>query len=147
MSTAHGHGHGRTATGRHRTRLVLVLALTLTVMVVQVVGGILSGSLALLADAGHMLTDAAGIAIALFAAGLATRPPTSARTFGLQRAEVLAALANAVLISMVAVLVLREAEAPDDSTGANDPAHCLEVLAGALAPVGCRPWSSCASRF
>ena len=61
----------------------------------QVVGGLVSGSLALLADAGHMLTDATGIAIALTAAGLAGRPATKRRTYGLQRAEILAALANA----------------------------------------------------
>ena len=81
----HDHAHG-TATGQHRRRLVIVLAITATVVVAQVVGGLVSGSLALLADAAHMLTDASGIAIALIVASLATRPATSARSLGLQRA-------------------------------------------------------------
>ena len=108
MGAGHEHAHG-TATGRHRRRLVLVLAMTLSVVGVQVVGGLVSGSLALLADAGHMLTDATGVAIALIASVLAARPATSARTFGLQRAEVLAALANAVLLAALAVWVIVEA--------------------------------------
>jgi cobalt-zinc-cadmium efflux system protein len=86
-----------------------VLAITVAVMVVEVVGGLLSGSLALLADAGHMLTDAAGIGAALLATTLAARPATSARTFGMQRAEILAALANALLLAVVATTVLVEA--------------------------------------
>lgn len=120
-----GHTHGRpqrTATGRHRSRLVLVLVLTLGVVGVQAVGGLVSGSLALLADAGHMLTDAAGVGIALLASGLAARPATSARTFGLQRAEVLAALANALLLGGLGVWVVVEAvrrwgEPPEVGTG------------------------------
>ncbi|CAN5542200.1 cation diffusion facilitator family transporter [soil metagenome] len=107
----HGHSHAlaATATGTHRRRLMVVLAITVTVLVVQVVGGLLSGSLALLADAGHMATDAAGITAALLAASLAARPATNARTYGLQRAEILAALANALLLGGVAVWVLVEA--------------------------------------
>ena len=121
MSGSHGHGHG-TATGRHRRRLVAVLVITLTVVGVQIVGGVLSGSLALLADAGHMLTDAAGVAIALIASTLAARPATAARTYGLQRAEILAALGNAVLLSGVAVWVLwtaagRWSDPPQVATG------------------------------
>jgi len=88
---------------------MVVLAITVTVLVVQVVGGLFSGSLALLADAGHMATDAAGITAALVAASLAARPATNARTYGLQRAEILAALANALLLGGVAVWVLVEA--------------------------------------
>jgi cobalt-zinc-cadmium efflux system protein len=79
-----GHSHG-TATGRHRTRLFAVLGVTLTVLVVEVIGGLVSGSLALLADAGHMLTDAAGVGLALLAAAFAARPATPERTFGYQR--------------------------------------------------------------
>jgi len=121
VSHTHGHGHG-TATGRHRRRLVAVLVITLSVVGVQVVGGVLSGSLALLADAGHMLTDAAGVAIALIASTLAARPATDARTYGLQRAEILAALGNAVLLSGVAVWVLwtavgRWSDPPPVATG------------------------------
>lgn len=99
------HTHG-TATGEHRRKLVTVLSITLAVVGVQVVIGFASGSLALLADAGHMATDAAGIAVALIGAALALRPATSARTFGLQRAEILAALVNAVVLAGVAIWVL-----------------------------------------
>lgn len=106
MSAGHHHGTG---TGRHRGGLGAVLVLTLVVAAVQVVGGLLSGSLALLADAGHMLTDASGVAIALVAAALASRPATVSRTFGLQRAEVLAALANGLLLAGVGVWVVVEA--------------------------------------
>lgn len=102
----HGLGPGATATGRHRRRLALVLAITLAVMVAEVVGAVASGSVALLADAGHMLTDAAGIGVALWAAWLATRPTTPRRTFGWQRAEILAALANGLLLTVVSVLVI-----------------------------------------
>jgi cobalt-zinc-cadmium efflux system protein len=121
MEAGHRHSHG-TATGQHRRPLVAVLVITLAVVAVQVVGGLVSGSLALLADAGHMLTDAAGVAIALTAAALAARPATKARTYGLQRAEILAALANALLLAGLAVWVIVEAigrwdDPPDVVTG------------------------------
>ena len=106
----HGHAHtARTAAGRHWRRLLLVLLVGLVILVAQVVGGLLSGSLALLADAGHMLTDVAGLALALFAVALAQRPPTLTRTWGLARAEVLAAGANALVLIGVGVWVLVEA--------------------------------------
>lgn len=117
----HDHAHS-TATGQHRKRLAVVFAITASVMVAQVIGGLASGSLALLADAAHMLTDASGIAIALVAASLATRPATSTRTFGLQRAEVLAALANALLLGVLGTWVIVEAvqrwgDPPEVTTG------------------------------
>ena len=102
----HPHSHRLTATGAHRKSLILVLAITSTVFVAEVIGGLLSGSLALLADAGHMLTDATGLVLALIGASLATRAATTRRTFGLQRAEVLAALANALLLVAISVWVL-----------------------------------------
>ncbi|MGB3186593.1 MAG: cation diffusion facilitator family transporter [Ornithinimicrobium sp.] len=110
-TSGHGHSHGSTgtATGRHRRRLVIVICITASVMAFQAVGAWLSGSLALLADAGHMLTDTAGLLIALLAATLAMRPSTDQRTFGWQRAEVLAALGNALILTVVGVLVIREA--------------------------------------
>src|SRR5207344_2326537 len=98
-----GHSHEVTATGVHRKRLVVVLAITCAVLIADVIGGLLAGSLALLADAGHMLTDSTGLILALIAASLATRAATARRTFGLQRAEVLAALGNALLLVGVAV--------------------------------------------
>lgn len=105
----HGHvpgGSPATAAAAHRGRLVAVLVLTLVVLVVEVVGGIVSGSFALVADAGHMLTDAAGVALALGATALAARPATATRTFGWQRAEILAALVNGLVITGVGVAVL-----------------------------------------
>ena len=107
---SHGHDHGAsTATGKHRWRLVLVVGITAAVFVAEVIGGLASGSLALLADAGHMLTDATGLVIALIATSLAARPATSSRTFGWQRAEILAALVNGMLLTGIAVWVLVEA--------------------------------------
>jgi len=99
MGAGHSHDHGHAA-GRaeDRRRLLLVLALTSTVVVVEALGAWWSGSLALLADAGHMLTDAAGIVIALSASLIATRPPSPRRTFGYHRVEILAALLNAFVL-------------------------------------------------
>ncbi|HJV13527.1 MAG TPA: cation diffusion facilitator family transporter [Propionibacteriaceae bacterium] len=101
-----GHSHDVTATNAHRKRLIVVLAITFTVLIAEVIGGLIAGSLALVADAGHMLTDSTGLIMALIAASLATRAATVKRTFGLQRAEVLAALGNALLLVAVAVWVL-----------------------------------------
>ncbi len=103
------HSHEVTATGAHRNRLIVVLVITSVVLIAEVVGGLIAGSLALLADAGHMLTDSTGLILALIAASLATRAATARRTFGLQRAEVLAALGNALLLVGVAVWVLIQA--------------------------------------
>lgn len=92
-----------------RRRLLVVLGLTLTVLAVEIVGGLLSGSLALLADAAHVFTDAAGILFALGAMWLATRAATEARSYGWYRAEIVAAAFNALLLFGVSVLVLWEA--------------------------------------
>jgi cobalt-zinc-cadmium efflux system protein len=106
----HGHSHApATAAAGHRGRLAVVLGLTVAVLVAELVGAALTGSLALLADAGHMTTDAAGIALALGAVTLAQRPASGRRTFGLQRVEILAAVANGLLLVVVAVFVLVEA--------------------------------------
>jgi cobalt-zinc-cadmium efflux system protein len=88
---------------------VLTLALTCAFMVVELVAGFWTGSLALLADAGHMLTDAAALALALFATWIAARPPTPAKTYGYYRAEILAALVNALVLLVVAGVILVEA--------------------------------------
>jgi cobalt-zinc-cadmium efflux system protein len=106
----HGHSHAPGTTGgAHRRRLVVVLGLTLAVLAAEVVGAVVSGSLALLADAGHMATDAAGLALALAAVSLAQRPARGRRTFGWQRVEILAAVANGLLLLAVAGYVLVEA--------------------------------------
>nr|WP_218866925.1 cation diffusion facilitator family transporter [Cellulomonas soli] len=86
--------------------MATVLVLTVTVLVAEVVGAVLSGSFALLADAGHMLTDALGVGLALAATALAARPATASRTFGWQRAEILAALVNGVVVGVVGLGVL-----------------------------------------
>ena len=99
MGAGHGHHHSHaSARAQDRRRLLLVLLVTGSVVVVEAVGAWLSGSLALLADAGHMLTDAAGIAIALSASLIATRPVTPRRTFGYHRAEIFAAVLNALVL-------------------------------------------------
>ena len=93
----------------HRRLLAAALALTATVMVVQIVGAVLSGSLALLADAAHMFTDAAALVVALVATSIASRPADDRRTFGYQRAEVLGALANGVILIVLCAWVGVEA--------------------------------------
>ncbi len=103
------HDHeGGAAHGRARA-LALVLGLTALLAVVEVVGGIFTDSLALLADAGHMLSDASSAGLALFAVWLAGRPATPERSFGYKRAEILAALANGVALVVVALWILVEA--------------------------------------
>ncbi|MEV6751431.1 cation diffusion facilitator family transporter [Streptomyces sp. NPDC051214] len=105
----HGHAHGGTATAAYRGRLRIALSITLTVMVVEIVGGIMADSLALIADATHMATDALGLGMALLAIQFANRPATENRTFGFARAEILAALANCLLLLGVGGYVLFEA--------------------------------------
>jgi cobalt-zinc-cadmium efflux system protein len=103
------HSHRETAAARSRGALTATLVLTGGFMVLEVAGALVSGSLALLADAGHMLTDAAGLALALFASWIAARPPTPAKTYGYYRAEILAALVNAIVLMVVAGAILVEA--------------------------------------
>jgi cobalt-zinc-cadmium efflux system protein len=111
MGAGHDHGGQALRAGaRHRGRLWWAAALLAVFMVVETVAALLTGSLALLSDAGHMFTDVLGIAMALAAIHAAGRATTdSQRTFGLYRLEVLAALANAALLTGVAVFVLVEA--------------------------------------
>jgi cobalt-zinc-cadmium efflux system protein len=107
---SHGHGHGGsvTASAAHRGRLLTALGITLLVLATEVVGSVLTDSLALLADAGHMATDAAGIAVALLAIRIACRPPSERRTFGYARAEILAAVINAMLLFGVGAFIFYE---------------------------------------
>jgi cobalt-zinc-cadmium efflux system protein len=111
---AHSHGSGALRAGaRHQRRLAISFALILAFFVVEAVGGILTNSLALLSDAGHMLTDVIGLGMALAAIQLATRyqrrTSVGGHTFGLYRLEILAAFINALLLFGVAVYVLIEA--------------------------------------
>ena len=104
------HAHDRpTAAARSSGRLTATLALTVAFLVVEIAGALWAGSLALLADAGHMLTDVGGLGLALFAIRVAARPPTPAKTYGYYRAEILAALVNALVLFVVAGAILWEA--------------------------------------
>lgn len=134
MSHDHDHGMDTTAAMRHRGRLCVVFGITLVIVIANVAGALWSGSLALLAEAGHLAADAAGIGLSLLAVWFAGRPASSRRTFGFQRAEILAATANAVLLFAMAAFVLYEAarrlaEPPDVSGG-------LMIIFGLLALAG-----------
>ncbi len=105
---AAGHSHGALAE-RSRNRLALVLALTAAYMVAEAAGGWLTGSLALLADAGHMLADVAALVLALLAARFGSRPASPTKTFGYYRLEILAAFTNGVVLVLVSLYILYEA--------------------------------------
>ena len=115
----HAHRHGAAADAR---KLAVALALILAFMAVEVVAGIVAGSLALLSDAAHMLTDAAAIGLSLVAARLAARPAKGAMTYGLGRAEILSAQANGVTLLVIAAFVayegVRRLVSPPDVDGA-----------------------------
>lgn len=104
---SHDHDHG--AAGAGRARIAIALGITATVLVAEVVGAVITGSLALLVDAAHMLTDVGGLTIAFTAATLARRPATSSRTWGWLRAEVLGAALQAAVLLGVGVFVVIEA--------------------------------------
>lgn len=130
MSGGHDHGQARS----DRRRLAVVLALTGTVLVVQLVGALVSGSLALLADAAHAATDAAGLAISLIATTLALRPATPRRTWGYRRAEVLGAtLQAAVLLAVAAFVVVEAVDRLADPPEVDAAAVLLFATAGLLA--------------
>ena len=102
-------GHAHSAAGAGAGRLKIVLAMTATYMIVEIIGGILTGSLALIADAGHMGTDVAGVSMALIAIWFAKRPATAGKSYGFYRLEILAAIGNGVLLFGVAAYILYEA--------------------------------------
>lgn len=106
---AHDHEHAARVTSANERKVLISFALTLTFMIVEAVGGVLSGSLALLADAGHMLTDAAALALAYTAFRLGRRVADSRRTFGYLRFEVIAGFVNAVALFVIAGWVVYEA--------------------------------------
>ena len=108
MAHAHEHPHEK-ARGESRRALTVVLALTTAFTVVEIVGGLLTRSLALLADAGHMISDNLSLGLALFAAWLAGRPATPEKSFGYKRAEILAALANGVTLVAISIWIFAEA--------------------------------------
>ena len=102
-------GNSQSAAGRHTRALIGAIALGSGVLVVELVAGIASNSLALMADAGHMFADVSGLTLSLGAIWLAARPRSAGRTFGLYRLEILAAAANAVLLLGIAAFILFEA--------------------------------------
>ena len=104
----HSHSHAGPSDGSHSWRLIAVLAITTAVLIAEVIGATIAKSLALFADAGHMLTDVAGLSLALVAARLAARPATAQRTWGYRRAEVLAAATQAAVLLAVGGFVLIE---------------------------------------
>jgi cobalt-zinc-cadmium efflux system protein len=126
---AHGHDHGAARASGTRA-LALSLALIVAFGVVEVVAGALADSLALLADAGHMASDAGGLALALLAAWAAGRPATSQRSFGFHRAEILAALANGVLLVAIAIWIF--VEAIDRFRDPGDPLGGWMLLVGVV---------------
>src|SRR5215467_13853613 len=102
----HPHSEAGSASSQHQSRLVLVLCLSGAYLIVEVLGGLLTGSLALIADAGHMFTDVFGLAMAVAAIRFAQRPATAGKTYGFYRTEILAALANAIVLLIVAGWIL-----------------------------------------
>lgn len=106
----HGHSHGHGSAGaRNVRRLTITLVLAATYMVAEVVGGLWANSLALLADAGHMLSDVAALGLSLFAIRIAQRPATAERTYGYHRTEILAALANGATLVAISLFIFVEA--------------------------------------
>lgn len=107
-SHAHGHAHAH-GVARNTRRLKITLALAAAYLVAEVAGGILANSLALLADAGHMLSDVGALGLSLFAIWMAQKPATPTRTYGYHRTEILAALANAATLIAISLFIFAEA--------------------------------------
>jgi cobalt-zinc-cadmium efflux system protein len=106
---SHNHGRRPTVTGSYRRALTIVLLISVGIAAGEVVGAIVTGALVLFADAAHMAADAAGIGLSLLAAWFASRPATDRRTFGYARAEILAAMANSLLLLAMAAVIFTEA--------------------------------------
>ncbi|GLY03914.1 MULTISPECIES: cation diffusion facilitator family transporter [Actinoplanes] len=134
MGHDHHHDHAVTATGKHRNVLAGALAISVAIFAVEVVGALVTGSLALLADAGHVLADAGGVALALGATLLAARPAAGRRTFGWARAEILAAAVNGLILAGMGVYVFVEGIRRIVEPGAVDPGGM--ALFGAIGLVG-----------
>lgn len=128
----HGHSHSHAHAGGSRTRMTWVLGLIVVYMVAEAVGGWLTGSLALLADAGHMLSDAAALGLSVFAMSMSRRPRTSKRTYGYHRLEILAALANGATLVAISILVLIEAVRRFGRPETVDAPGMIGIAAGGL---------------
>lgn len=127
-----GHGHDHAAGVTNRTRLVVAICIVAVFLVVEVVGAVVSGSLALFADAGHMASDLLGLVVALIAILIAARPATDRQTYGYQRAEVFGALINGLLLAGVAVFVAIEGVSrlvdPDEAHVLSTPMLVVAVV-------------------
>ncbi|HEY0260627.1 MAG TPA: cation diffusion facilitator family transporter [Lacisediminihabitans sp.] len=132
----HGHGVDPGAGRANRSRLLITIGIVSAVLVIEVVGGLLSGSLALFADAGHMLSDLAGLLVALVAGVISARPATDSQTFGRRRSEVFAAFINGAILLVVVAFITVEAIQRLLSTAAPDvqaPLMLAVAVVGAVA--------------
>ena len=109
MGDGHGHHHHHHASAHNRRRLTFALVITATFTVVEAVGGLISGSLALLADAGHMLTDSLALALAVFAFAISEKPADRRRSYGYHRVQILAAFVNGITLVGIVIWILVEA--------------------------------------
>lgn len=139
MGHSHSHGQPQTATGAHKKRLIAVLTIYAAIVLAQLVGAWVTGSLALAAESMHMAIDASGILIALIAAALASRKASPKRSYGLMRAEIVAVLANCVLLFALGGFILVEAvdrwRNPSEVAGGPVIAFAAVGLAGAAASI------------
>jgi cobalt-zinc-cadmium efflux system protein len=130
---SHAHRHAGNDRGAGRRSLTLALTITLTFLAIEAVGALITGSLALLSDAGHMLSDSSALALSLLAIWLAARPHTHRRTFGYHRAEIVSALANGVLLVILAGVIVFEAIGRLSDPPEIDSAPMLVIAAAGLA--------------
>ncbi len=141
--TGRGHTHGRaqgrgpTVTGTYRRALTVVLLISLGIAIAEVVGALITGALVLFADAAHMAADAGGIGLSLLAAWFAGRPATDRRTFGYARAEILAAMANSLLLLAMAGVIFIAAARRIASPPAVSSGLLIAFGVGALAANAC----------
>ena len=138
-SRTHGHSRGRapTVTGSYRRALTVVLLISLGIAIAEVIGAIVTGALVLFADAAHMAADAGGIGLSLLAAWFASRPATDRRTFGYARAEILAAMANSLLLLAMAAVIFTAAARRIASPPAVSSGLLIAFGVGALAANAC----------
>ena len=129
----HDHSHGDPVRQGHSRRLTIILCLSGSYMFAEAIGGLLTGSLALLADAGHLLSDVASLALGLIAVSVAQRPATSRRTYGHTRVEILAALTQGVALVAVALMIFFEAIDRLGSQHEVNGVGMMLVASGALA--------------
>ncbi|MBP1712895.1 MAG: Co/Zn/Cd efflux system component [Deltaproteobacteria bacterium] len=137
-----GHNHGFQ---KGRKGLLIAIAVTGVIMVVEIIGGVLANSLALLSDAGHMLTDVSSLILSLIALQLTTRPSSATRTYGFYRMEILAALINGTTLSLISAWIFYEAYQRLKAPEAVDSMMMLGVAAVGLVANGIAAWAMLSS--